>query len=483
MTPEYLSDEDFVSSRRSQRLAALEGEVDTQILPNLRPWHWGIAAGVVLAVVGVLWLVNSKSVGGGIPTITADAKPFKVKPENPGGAEVPFQEMQVYNALPGNATPEAMRKQDAVDKIQPPPEEPLERPGGAKSTRIVRAEADKASVPTETESLFDTSEAGEMPPPVGAQIADVPFTNVPPSAPTAAEENLPGFVAETAPAPETDPESALASDGTIAGLATHPAAKSETLLPSDMVDAAPPAAESLLTEQPAPLPLKGVSPKTTAKKETPRKSPKDETAPPPQSTVKNLAAKNLAPAKTDAPVAPEPAKADPVPDTSKRIPFVEGHPIRATGPTGKTTDGRDVIDIRSPDREKPVEIKSEQPPKKLVITSDNTKPEPPKTTSKPVQIAAVSVAKSTTSAAQTGGKWRVQIAAVPQQTLAMTEWKRYKSRHADLLGALDVRVQQVDLGAKGTFYRVQAGVLDKSAADSTCAGLRARGVSCLVVRD
>ena len=58
----------------------------------------------------------------------------------------------------------------------------------------------------------------------------------------------------------------------------------------------------------------------------------------------------------------------------------------------------------------------------------------------------------------------------------------FRSRHRDLLEALRPRVQRADLGAKGVFYRLQAGPLaDAGRAKGLCETLARRNVRCLVI--
>lgn len=475
MTPEYLSDDDLLLSRRSRRLAALESEIDTPVLPSLKPWHWGVAAGVVVAVVGVLWLVNGKTAPGGIPLIAADTKPFKIKPENPGGTEVPFQEMQVYSALPGSNTIEDYKKPDGVEKIIPPPEEPVERPGlGTRPTRIVTAE-NAAAPDMPSESLFDRSEEGEMPPPAGKSVEEGDDKVI---GHRAADEDLPGYVAETAPPQPT---------------ATAPVPPGTDLLPSDMVDVPSGKSAQLAQAQPESL---------LANPDQDNAATLDDGPLPDKPQPDPVLTPTTEKPASDKPVSllAEPSKPATLP--TKRVPVVEGMPIRATGPTAKTPDGKDVIEIRSPDREKPVEIHSEKPvvnPSVKTALPANVKPLalPGKSMpAKPAPVKAVAAKPATSknititnnapavkTSAGAGGGWRVQIAAVPAQNLAASEWKRYQARYHDLLGPLNLRVQKADLGAKGIFYRLQGGVLDRAAADKVCADLRGRGGSCMVVRD
>ncbi len=57
------------------------------------------------------------AVGGGIPLIRADERPTKVKPEKPGGMEIPDRDKLIYSPT-----------RPVVEHLLPPPEKPLPRP-------------------------------------------------------------------------------------------------------------------------------------------------------------------------------------------------------------------------------------------------------------------------------------------------------------------------------------------------------------------
>lgn len=81
-----------------------------------------IAAGLAVVLFGVLiWYAFDQKEESlrtaPPPLITADNKPFKVPPEDPGGMPVPHRDKTVYNALAGKKTPE-------VERLLPAPDEP-----------------------------------------------------------------------------------------------------------------------------------------------------------------------------------------------------------------------------------------------------------------------------------------------------------------------------------------------------------------------
>ena len=81
------------------------------------------------------------------------------------------------------------------------------------------------------------------------------------------------------------------------------------------------------------------------------------------------------------------------------------------------------------------------------------------------------------------GDFVVQLAALRAKDGARPAWKRMQDAHAALLGDRELNIQEVDLGDRGIFYRVQAGFFaDRASARDTCNALKVRGQDCLVVK-
>lgn len=97
----------------------------------------------------------------------------------------------------------------------------------------------------------------------------------------------------------------------------------------------------------------------------------------------------------------------------------------------------------------------------------------------PAKVASLPPAANTAAS----GSYRVQLGAVRSQDAAQKEWGRLQTANKDLLGRLGLNVSQANLGERGTFYRIQAGpVGDQQAATELCTKLKARNVSCIIVR-
>lgn len=79
--------------------------------------------------------------------------------------------------------------------------------------------------------------------------------------------------------------------------------------------------------------------------------------------------------------------------------------------------------------------------------------------------------------------WQVQLASLPQQAEAQAMADALESRDKDLLGGRQVRVVAVDLGDRGTYYRVRVGYYaDRAAAARACSGFQAAGRQCILIQ-
>ena len=78
---------------------------------------------------------------------------------------------------------------------------------------------------------------------------------------------------------------------------------------------------------------------------------------------------------------------------------------------------------------------------------------------------------------------RIQIAALPSEELAKKEFERLKKKHRDLLGDKKASYGKINLGEKGTYFRVYVqGFSSKANAQKTCQELKNRNVGCLVAK-
>ena len=96
-------------------------------------------------------------------------------------------------------------------------------------------------------------------------------------------------------------------------------------------------------------------------------------------------------------------------------------------------------------------------------------------------VPAVVAAKPAAPAA--AGGYVLQIGSFKSQADAATAWKAYQGKHAALLSGYSDNVQQVELGEKGTWYRLRVGgFADREVAAALCERLRADGGACILGR-
>lgn len=93
---------------------------------------------------------------------------------------------------------------------------------------------------------------------------------------------------------------------------------------------------------------------------------------------------------------------------------------------------------------------------------------------------AAGAATSAGSSIKPGGSY-VQLASISAESAAPKEWTKLKKTFPSLEGA-EYRVQRADLGAKGVFFRIQAGPMSKDSAKSICDAIKAQKPGgCLIV--
>ena len=79
--------------------------------------------------------------------------------------------------------------------------------------------------------------------------------------------------------------------------------------------------------------------------------------------------------------------------------------------------------------------------------------------------------------------FRVQLLSVRKKESAETEWKRLSKRHSKILSGLESYVVRADLGTRGIYYRLQAGLFkDKDTARKVCTKLAQVKISCFVIK-
>lgn len=104
--------------------------------------------------------------GGEVPLIRADSNPVKVRPEEPGGMDVPDRDKLVYDRIDGG------EDRSSVERLLPPPENPLPKPEPPASAE---AGSTTPSAPAESVDTVQTAQTSpsaaktETPPPAAPE--------------------------------------------------------------------------------------------------------------------------------------------------------------------------------------------------------------------------------------------------------------------------------------------------------------------------
>ncbi|MFD2235629.1 SPOR domain-containing protein, partial [Phaeospirillum tilakii] len=83
-----------------------------------------------LAAVGLHFLGAKRGGGDGVPVIKADDRPFKTKPDDRGGIQVPNQDKLVYDRVEGESSA-------PVERLLPPAETPKAPPRPAPAETLI----------------------------------------------------------------------------------------------------------------------------------------------------------------------------------------------------------------------------------------------------------------------------------------------------------------------------------------------------------
>lgn len=133
------------------------------------------------------------------------------------------------------------------------------------------------------------------------------------------------------------------------------------------------------------------------------------------------------------------------------------------------------------------------PPRTVASLIQQNQTAPPPPTMKPAATngAATGAPRTLTPAAPApaaappaaAGSYVLQIGAFKSQAEADAAWSAYRGKHAALLTGYAPDVRQVDLGEKGTWYRLRiAGFNDREVASALCDRLKADGGGCFLGR-
>jgi hypothetical protein len=101
----------------------------------------------------------------------------------------------------------------------------------------------------------------------------------------------------------------------------------------------------------------------------------------------------------------------------------------------------------------------------------------------PAVVPAPKTAAAAPTKPVTSGGYLLQVGAFKSDAEARAAWKAYQAKHAALLNGFGPDVQKVDLGDKGTWYRLRiAAFADKDAASAVCERLKSQGGACFLAK-
>ncbi len=82
------------------------------------------------------------------------------------------------------------------------------------------------------------------------------------------------------------------------------------------------------------------------------------------------------------------------------------------------------------------------------------------------------------------GKWQIQLVASSNKAAVEKVWSDASSKYAGVLKGLPHEIQNVDLGSKGTMYRLRAGSFaSKEDAQKVCNALKAKGMNDCIAKE
>jgi hypothetical protein len=142
----------------------------------------GVVAVLAFAGAAVLVFLGDREVEDGeVPLIVADAGPFRVRPDDPGGLQVPNQDQLIYQRMAG-----APVRERRIEVLLPPPEPPLPVPRPEPPAAEPRATEPPAAAAPASPAAEPEPSPEPAPPPAAAALATPALPLPPPPPPRAA---------------------------------------------------------------------------------------------------------------------------------------------------------------------------------------------------------------------------------------------------------------------------------------------------------
>ena len=157
-------------------------------------------------------------------------------------------------------------------------------------------------------------------------------------------------------------------------------------------------------------------------------------------------------------------------------------------PEDLLNEGKDAAESKAEEVKTEAEKTAEKVSEQAEKTAENVK-ETAKETAKEVEKKAEVTAKAPEKVEETvktvaGGKWQVQLVASSNKAAVEKTWSDASAKYSAVLGGLPHEIQNVDLGAKGTMYRLRAGSFaSKEDAQKVCNALKAKGMNDCIAKE
>jgi hypothetical protein len=146
------------------------GDRGIEYRPRRSIWPAIAVVAAAAAFGGVIWFAyqngRDATKSGVPPLVKADPSPVKIKPDQPGGQEIPFQDSTVYDKLDRNG------QRPVMEKILPPPEAPVTRPQAQAATPPSASQP--AATVADSPPAADTASPTALAPMPGAAIITQP---------------------------------------------------------------------------------------------------------------------------------------------------------------------------------------------------------------------------------------------------------------------------------------------------------------------
>lgn len=422
---------------------------------------------------GIVWYGKIGGFGSGgndgqVPIISASETPERVAPDEPGGLQIPFQDNAVLN--------NGESAEDKVERILPPPEEPI----ALERERKPEPDEAMAEAPPSEESDSDSSS------PLAALTEEAQRTadNVQAATEDAAEQGDPigDLVAQVTDGASGDAETPAATAPQVPEPPQATAAPTESVTTTDSASAAGSGADAEAeTAQVIPAQVQREVGGNRNSGETIGEKVESLIAKPKQSDTQQAKASDTTQA----------AKRQANGKKSREFPIVLPPQLPTVDLQGE--EGQQAAAPQTANESKPAEPKSagtqqaaatpavvtkqvEQPTKK----ANGQKVESLPTEQKPAQ--AIQVAQPRMQELPKNS-YIIQVAALRSEAEAEGFWSKAQAKHPDLLETMPLYVERADLGDRGIYFRVQTGPFpSKATAQDLCGQLKSAGQDCIVKR-